>query len=168
MIPQIPEFQKTDDNKSILSNLKLLSRNWEELKLFLEALLPNLSDILSDEVIQSILDKINININQYKNILPIKGTQVVDSIVQIAGGTTNYSVKRIDDSTFQIFKSDDLSMNKWDTSPIIININRTDTGDVIYPIITKNVGSGSVPKGAGAFKITFNSPIDFDFTCVFI
>lgn len=165
---QIPDFKTTDDNRSVLSNFKLLSRNWEDLKTYLEALTTNISDLVSHDIIQSIINQIILNINQYKNVLTISSIQIIGSTVVIQSGTENYSVERIDASTFKIFKSNDVNINQWNTIPVIININRTDTGDVIHPIITKNVGNGTVPAGAGAFQIVFNSPVDFDFNCVFI
>jgi hypothetical protein len=165
---KIPEIQIVDDNKTILSNFKLLSQNWENLKEYLRYLSENFNDLISEDVIQSILDKIILNINQYKFIISINKDQIIGDVVQFNTANTNFSVKRIDATSFQISKTNDTGSNQWNTIPLIINVHRTDTRDVIYPIITKNVGNGSAPPGAGAFKITFSNPVEFNFTCVFI
>ena len=165
---QIPEFQIVDDNKSILSNFKLLSQNWLDLKKYLQSLSGNFADSLSEDIIQSIVDQIILNINQYKNVIPIYKNQAIGNTTQVNTSNTNYLVKRTNENAFQISKSSDVNTNQWDTCPLIINVHRTDNGDLIYPIISKNVGNGNIPQGAGAFKITFSNPIDFDFTCVFI
>lgn len=148
----VPEFNEIDKLKSTLSNFLLLDENWKNLKLFLDALLGDLSSLLDDSIIQQIIESIMDRIQEFKTKLNFVYTVDVD-YESIQG---KYSITKTSDRTLRIAFPD---KPEWDTSYLIIQVYDKSSGEILYPIITKRTGS---------FDIEFTNQFYSDLIILFI
>jgi hypothetical protein len=130
----IPEFNEVDKLKSTLSNFLLLDENWKNLKLFLESFLGDISSLLDDSIIQQIIDSIMERIQEFKIKLNFVYTVDVD-YESIQG---KYKVTKESDRSLSVTYPD---KPDWDTSFLMVQVYDKSSGEILYPIIRKSVGS---------------------------
>lgn len=124
----IPEFGKIDNNKSVLSNFKILDQNWEKLRKYLLGLeeeIDNISqEIDLETLIQSVLD--NINSKKIKFELNPNNSNSTPSINGV-----DYTLTKIGNDTMEIARTNGV----WDLSQALFQCKSKVTGEVVYPNI---------------------------------
>lgn len=124
----IPEFGKIDNNKSVLSNFKILDQNWTRLKSYLASLEEEIGEISQEidlnTLIQSVLDNIN-----SKKIKFELNPNITDSTPTVNG--VDYILTRIDNDTMEISRTNGV----WDLSQALFQCKAKVSGEVVYPNI---------------------------------
>lgn len=152
MIPQIPQFNEISKETSVITNFLLLDENWKNLSIYLKSLNDNLGSVITESLINSIIEAIKNNINQYKKVLPISYNMNISESVNI----DEFVVTKISDNNIKIEK---YNSPNWETTPLIIQCHLTNTSQVVRPTIIKL---------QGFISILFDEKISDNFTVIFI
>lgn len=124
----IPEFGKTDNNKSVLSNFKILDQNWKKLKKYLAHLEQEIGDISHEIDLETLIQSVLDNINSKKMKFELD-PNINESTPSVNG--VDYRLTKIDNDTIQISRIN----SDWDLSQALFQCKSKVTGEVVYPNI---------------------------------
>lgn len=124
----IPEFGKIDNDKSVLSNFKILGQNWEKLKKYLARLEQEIGDISHEIDLETLIQSVLDNINSKKMKFELD-PNINESTPSVNG--VDYRLTKIDNDTIQISRIN----GDWDLSQALFQCKAKLTGEVVYPNI---------------------------------
>jgi predicted acylesterase/phospholipase RssA len=152
-IPIVPEFNKTDKNSTVITNFMLQQENWENLRKFLEALIANLGDVITTDLLDSIIDTIFSNLNQYKKNIVVEPYNMTDGQqLSFTIGSEVYYILKMSSQSFRITKD---SPEVWNTHNLIIQVSLIDDLLVQNTAITP-----LIKKFENYFEIHFDSSVN--------
>ena len=124
----VPEFGKIDNNKSVLSNFKILDQNWENLKKYLIKLEEEIGSISQEIDLETLIQSVLENINSKKIKFELN-PNINESTPSVNG--VDYILTKISNDTMQIERTNDV----WDLSQALFQCKVKLTGEVVYPNI---------------------------------
>ena len=124
----VPEFGKIDNNKSVLSNFKILDQNWENLKKYLTKLEEEIGSISQEIDLETLIQSVLENINSKKIKFELN-PNINESTPSVNG--VDYILTKISNDTMQISRTNGV----WDLSQALFQCKVKLTGEVVYPNI---------------------------------
>lgn len=145
----IPEFGKIDQNKSVLSNFKILDQNWEKLKKYLLGLEEEIGSISQEIDLETLIQSVLENINSKKMKFELNPSYSERAPYTVNG--VDYRLVKTSNDTIEISRID----GDWDLSQALFQCKTKVSGEVVYPNI-QVISENNNYK----LNITFNNWVD--------